>query len=62
MVIDIAIERINGLISIVTKYREMGFSQALEAAKEVALAMDIDLVFRTKRKIKRKIHFYIFFI
>jgi hypothetical protein len=59
MVIDIAIERVQGLISFFTKYREIGFSQALEAAREVAFEMDIDPEFRrrTKRKVKRKRQF-----
>jgi hypothetical protein len=57
MVIDIAIERVQELISFFTKYREIGFSQALEAAREVAAEMDIDPKFRTKRKVKRKRHF-----
>jgi hypothetical protein len=57
MVIDIAIERVQELISFFTKYREIGFSQALEAAREVAAEMDIDPEFRTKSKVKRKRHF-----
>jgi hypothetical protein len=57
MVIDIAIERVQELISFFTKYREIGFSQPLEAAREVAAEMDIDPEFRTKRKVKRKRHF-----
>ncbi|TVU11741.1 hypothetical protein EJB05_45343, partial [Eragrostis curvula] len=52
MVIDIAIERVQGLISFLSKYREIGFSQGMEAATEVALEMDIDIVFRNKRKSK----------
>jgi hypothetical protein len=48
-----------GLISFFTKYREIGFSQTLEAAREVAFEMDIDPEFRsrTKRKVKRKRQF-----
>jgi hypothetical protein len=59
MVIDIAIERVQGLISFFTKYREIGFSQTLEAAREVAFEMDIDPEFcsRTKLKVKRKRQF-----
>ncbi|TVU24144.1 hypothetical protein EJB05_26545, partial [Eragrostis curvula] len=57
MIIDIATERVQGLISFFNKYRENGFPQALEAATEVALDMGIDPVFRTKRKIKRKRQF-----
>jgi hypothetical protein len=59
MVIDIAIERVQGLISFFTKYREIDFSQALEAAREVAFEMDIDPEFRRrfKRKVKKKRQF-----
>jgi hypothetical protein len=37
--------------------RETGFLQALETAKYVALDMDIDTLFHTRRKIKRKRYF-----
>jgi hypothetical protein len=57
MLIDIAIESVQGLISFFTKYRETGFSKALEAAKEIAMEMEISPQFRTKRKIKRKRQF-----
>jgi hypothetical protein len=57
MLIDIAIESVQGLISFFKKYRETGFSKALEAAKEIALEMDIHPEFTPKRKIKRKRHF-----
>ena len=57
MLIDIAIESIRDLLSFFSKYRETGFSKALEAAKEIALEMDIHPEFRTKRKIKRKRQF-----
>ena len=54
MLIDIAIEKVQGLISFSTKYRETGFPNALESAKEIARKMDVEPTFRTKRKIKRK--------
>nr|XP_020183071.2 zinc finger MYM-type protein 1-like [Aegilops tauschii subsp. strangulata] len=57
MLIDIAIESVKGLISFFTKYRESGFSKALEDAKKIAMEMDIDPEFRTKRQIKRKRQF-----
>jgi hypothetical protein len=57
MLIDIAIEKVQGLISFFKNYRETGFSNALESAKEIALEMDIEPVFHTKRKIKRKRQF-----
>jgi hypothetical protein len=37
--------------------REVGFLQALETAKDMALEMDIDTLFHTRCKIKRKRHF-----
>jgi hypothetical protein len=37
--------------------REAGFLQALETAKDIALDMDIDTLFHTRSKIKRKRHF-----
>jgi hypothetical protein len=57
MLIDIAIESAQGLISFLKKYRETGFSKALEAAKEIAMEMGINPEFTPKRKIKRKRHF-----
>jgi hypothetical protein len=57
MLIDIAIESVQGLISFFRKYRETGFSKALEAAKEIAIEMDIHPEFRPKRKITRKRQF-----
>jgi hypothetical protein len=49
--------QLSGLISFFTKYRETGFSKALEAAKGIAMEMDINPGFRTKRKITRKRQF-----
>nr|TKW28709.1 hypothetical protein SEVIR_3G346400v2 [Setaria viridis] len=57
MLIDIAIEKVQGLLSFFTKYRETGFPNALESAKEIAREMDVEPTFRTKRKIKRKRQF-----
>jgi hypothetical protein len=57
MLIDVAIEKVQGLISFFTKYRETGFPNAFESAKEIAREMDIEPAFRTKRKIKRKRQF-----
>jgi hypothetical protein len=37
--------------------REIGFLQALETTKDIPLDMDIDKLFHTRRKIKRKRHF-----
>jgi hypothetical protein len=45
------------LIYFFNQYREDGLSNALEAAKEIALEMDVGTTFRKKRQIKRKRHF-----
>jgi hypothetical protein len=37
--------------------REAGFLQALETAKDIALEIDIDTLFHTRYKIKRKRYF-----
>jgi hypothetical protein len=54
MLIDVAIEKVQGLISFFNQYRETGFSNALEAAKEIALDMDIGTTFRKKGKLKER--------
>ena len=57
MLIDVAIEKVQGLISFFKRYRETGFLEALEVAKGIALDMDIGTTFRKKREIKRKRQF-----
>ena len=57
MLIDVAIEKVKGLISFFKGYRETGFLEALEIAKGIALEMDIGTTFRKRREIKRKRHF-----
>ncbi|AQK42873.1 General transcription factor 2-related zinc finger protein, partial [Zea mays] len=57
MLIDVAIEKVQGLIVFFQNYRETGFLEALETAKGIALEMDIGTSFRKRRKIKRKRHF-----
>ena len=57
MLIDVAIEKVEGLISFFKDYRETGFLEALEIAKGTALEMDIGTTFRKSREIKRKRHF-----
>jgi hypothetical protein len=57
MLIDVAIEKVKGLISFFQGYRETGFLEALEVAKGIALELDIGTTFRKKRTIKRKRHF-----
>ena len=41
MLIDVAIEKVQGLISFFKGYRETGFLDALEIAKDIALKMDV---------------------
>jgi hypothetical protein len=57
MLIDIAIEKVKGLLPFFSKYRESGFANALESAKEIAPKMGIKSAFPTMRNIKRKMHF-----
>jgi hypothetical protein len=54
MIIDVAIENVQTLITFFNGYRETGFTSAVEIAKEIALELDIDATFRKKREIKRK--------
>jgi uncharacterized membrane protein len=49
MLIDVAIEKVEGLISFFEGYRETGFLEALDRAKEIALELDIGASFREKR-------------
>jgi len=57
MLIDVAIEKVEGLISFFKDYRETGFLEALQIAKGIALEMDIGTTFHKRREIKRKRHF-----
>ncbi|VAH10407.1 unnamed protein product [Triticum turgidum subsp. durum] len=57
MLIDVAIEQVQGLITFFNGYRDTGFCNALETAKEIALEMEIDPTFRQKREFKRKKQF-----
>jgi hypothetical protein len=57
MLIDDAIDKVQGLISFLKNYREIGFLEALQTAKDIAHVMDIDTSFRKRREIKRKRHF-----
>ena len=57
MLIDVSIEKVEGLISFFKGYRETGFLEALEIVKEIALKMDIGTTFRKRREIKRKRQF-----
>jgi hypothetical protein len=50
MLIDVAIEKVQGLISFFKGYRETGFLEALEIAKGIALEMDIGTMFRKRKR------------
>ncbi|KAK4738398.1 hypothetical protein R3W88_002095 [Solanum pinnatisectum] len=54
MYIDVAIDQLRGLVSFFKTYREKGFTSAMISAKEIALEMNIEPVFRKKRVIYRK--------
>ena len=55
--VDGAIDKVQVLISFFKNYREIGFLEALQTAKDIAHEMDIDTSFRKRREIKRKRHF-----
>ena len=57
MHIDIAIDRLKGLISFFKKYREDGFTSAMISSKEIAIKMEIEPIFHEKRIIRRKKQF-----
>ncbi|CAN6584094.1 unnamed protein product [Malus baccata var. baccata] len=50
MLIDVAIEQVQGLIAYFEKYRETGFAEAMINAKKLAIEMEIDPVFPEKRQ------------
>ena len=49
MLINVAMEQIKGLISLFEGYRNTGFNNALDYAKEIAIEMNIDPVFPQRR-------------
>jgi hypothetical protein len=57
MLVDVAIGKVQGLISFFKEYRETDFLEVLEVAKEIALEMDIGTTFHKKREIKIKRQF-----
>ncbi|KAK4724573.1 hypothetical protein R3W88_027352 [Solanum pinnatisectum] len=57
MHIDVAIDQLIGLVSFFKTYREEEFTSAMILAKEIALEMNIEPVFRKKRVIYRKKQF-----
>ena len=57
MLIDVALEKIKGLISFFEGYRDNGFQNALVNATEIAIELNIDPTFPQKRIIRRKRQF-----
>ncbi|XP_058741287.1 uncharacterized protein LOC131613655 [Vicia villosa] len=57
MVIDVAMKKITGLISLFKEYREIGFKNAMNYATEIAFELNIDPVFSQRRVIRRKRQF-----
>ncbi|KAL8461685.1 hypothetical protein ACS0TY_032972 [Phlomoides rotata] len=57
MDIDVAIKLLQGVISFLEEYRELGFNNAMSEAKEMASQMGIEATFREKRIIRRKKQF-----
>ncbi|KAK1626212.1 hypothetical protein QYE76_000527 [Lolium multiflorum] len=57
MLIDVAIEKVQGLMTFFEGYRETGFLKALEIAKGIARELDIAAKFPERREIKRKKQF-----
>lgn len=57
MCVDDAIQQLKGLICFFEKYREEGFENAIIAAKEIAIEMNVEPKFREKRIIRRNKRF-----
>jgi len=57
MLIDVALEKIKGLISFFEGYRDNGFHNALINATEIAVELNIDPTFSQRLMIRRKRHF-----
>ena len=58
MIIDVVMAKVKELISFFFKeYRKTGFKKALDDATEVAIELNIDLVFPQRRIIRRKRQF-----
>ncbi|XP_042432537.1 zinc finger MYM-type protein 1-like [Zingiber officinale] len=57
MLIGVVMTKIMKLIASFEEYRESGFGQAINTAKELASTMEADPVFPKKRQIYRKKHF-----
>jgi hypothetical protein len=52
--IDATLKHIEGVISYFMKYRDEGLNSSMETAKTIASELDVEPIFRTKRKSKRK--------
>ncbi|KAI5401942.1 hypothetical protein KIW84_066416 [Lathyrus oleraceus] len=57
MLIDVAMQKIKGLISYFEGYREIGFYKVLINAKKIAVELNISPIFPQRRIIKRKRQF-----
>jgi hypothetical protein len=54
MLIEDAIDKVQGLISFFKNYREIGFLEALQTTKDIAQEMDIDTSFHKRWEIKKE--------
>ncbi|KAG5576503.1 hypothetical protein H5410_056637 [Solanum commersonii] len=52
---DVAIDQLRGLVSFFKTYREEGFTSTMISAKEIALEMNIEPIFRKKRNVDNEI-------
>uniref|UniRef100_A0A7N0TVB4 TTF-type domain-containing protein n=1 Tax=Kalanchoe fedtschenkoi TaxID=63787 RepID=A0A7N0TVB4_KALFE len=57
MLIDVAIDIIKGLVSFFERYMDVGFSNAVEEVKKIAIELDVDPLFPHRRQIRRKKYF-----
>lgn len=57
MLIDLAIEKLKGLISFFETYRESGFNNAINVAKNIEFELGIDATFPQRREIRKEKHF-----
>jgi hypothetical protein len=55
--IDATLKHIEGVISYFKKYRDEGFTSSMDTARMISSELDIEPIFPTKRKGKRKKHF-----
>ena len=57
VLIDLAIKKLKGLVSFFEGYRETGFTNAINVAKDIACEISIDTTFPQRHEIRRKKHF-----